>query len=1163
MIPGRSHLERGVLYRTIGKLIEACPGLQLSGLNSERYRLAAVMESVRVGSVPDADRQELIGLAQFAKELTKEQQDRLAQLTREAAKARQGTGFTLFDVPWRDSILDWQLCALREFERHGGRVHADFIDALQGQARWQWRFTGAKAAEPTFRDAWARTLQLSDRVLPGLPEVQTYGFLETSRVTADLLLSCFCATTRTPVVAPESRVNRETGEAAFVSLFNGRDLAGWRLPGDANPSWRVVDGVLEGSGRPAASSLVTRRTDFANFHLRVETKLAEGLNGGIQFRLTESNGERTTFNAIIGGTSRPENDQDHQTGCLRFSETPGSAITLVTADPVVPIEPGEWFMEEVIADGDVITILVKGTEVARFRILRRKLLSGAIGLLCRANAKVAFRRIEISELGRAGAASTVAGAGKSGKTSESSDSSRTARVGPAGHWQIENDQLVQTTLERDAWIVFGDRNWTDYTFTAEVKLVQSEAHVGLYFRNKGQLRGDNYFFTAGLRDRDGGSICRVAAGKFDVITAGRNQDAVLTPEKWHTMRIDVRGERFTAYLDGRPVFSASDAANPNGCVGLRAWNSICRFRNVKVTNPDGKTLWEGLPELPTSDSIGVVLGRAKGGDSRPFAKAANDRARDAYEVVWSSKGLATRLLVERQQLFQAAKGRPEVGKLVDELQNTRQSLARLSLAIVPDAAVEAHRTRLGDLTRRKEDLERALARVSEPFRRAREVDRASVSDLVRRLPPKTAVVDLVERWQWMPPVSDVPRRLGSNDRPKPSELWARKRYYEAFVVRRAENEPGWSVAWATLGDGDELDRLLGDGMATLRQGRKADPGLPKQLRRTFWEPIEAALGDCQTVILVPDGRLAQVPWNALPGRRPDSYLIEDYALAQAPYGQYVARLLADPAPSGNGFLLVGGIDYGPAGKWPYLKGTAIEVEQLAKLRPGPDTVRLGGQSATQSRLWELMPGRRFIHLATHGEFLDPGPGRDAGAFLITDSSPGGALFDVTARNPLVLSKLVLAGANRPVETHSAGVPVGDDGFLTAEEVMGMDLSQTELVVLSACETGTGKVRGGEGVFSLQRAFHVAGSRAVVASLWAVDDRATQALMDRFYQKLWANPSKPPGKLAALREAQLWLLREGAKQLGPLRGGLVRPEPEPRGTLPPSYWAAFVLSGDWR
>jgi CHAT domain-containing protein len=262
-------------------------------------------------------------------------------------------------------------------------------------------------------------------------------------------------------------------------------------------------------------------------------------------------------------------------------------------------------------------------------------------------------------------------------------------------------------------------------------------------------------------------------------------------------------------------------------------------------------------------------------------------------------------------------------------------------------------------------------------------------------------------------------------------------------------------------------------------------------------------------------------------------------------------------------VLVGGVDYGPEGKWSYLKGTAAEVEHLAKLRPGPGTVRLDGASATKSSLRALLPGRRYIHLATHGEFLDPGPRRDGGRFLVTDTGSGGALFDVTARSPLLLSMLVLAGANRSVPTDPGGLPIASDGLLTAEEVMGLDLSRTELVVLSACETGVGKVRGGEGVFSLQRAFHIAGTRAVVASLWAVDDRATQALMSRFYRNLWADQGKPLGKLEALREAQLWLLHEGAKELGRPRGGLVRPDPVPQGPLPPSYWAAFVLSGDWR
>jgi CHAT domain-containing protein len=153
---------------------------------------------------------------------------------------------------------------------------------------------------------------------------------------------------------------------------------------------------------------------------------------------------------------------------------------------------------------------------------------------------------------------------------------------------------------------------------------------------------------------------------------------------------------------------------------------------------------------------------------------------------------------------------------------------------------------------------------------------------------------------------------------------------------------------------------------------------------------------------------------------------------------------------------------------------------------------------------------------------------------------------LTGRNPLVLSGLVLAGASAP-----HGLP--GDGILTAEEIADLDLSGTELVVLSACETGLGTVAGGEGVFGLQRAFALAGARATVGSLWQVDDDATAALMFEFYRRLWDQTAKI-GKLEALRAAQLAVLN----------GEVFVP---PGGTfgerISPYFWAAFSLSGDPR
>jgi CHAT domain-containing protein len=177
-------------------------------------------------------------------------------------------------------------------------------------------------------------------------------------------------------------------------------------------------------------------------------------------------------------------------------------------------------------------------------------------------------------------------------------------------------------------------------------------------------------------------------------------------------------------------------------------------------------------------------------------------------------------------------------------------------------------------------------------------------------------------------------------------------------------------------------------------------------------------------------------------------------------------------------------------------------------------------------------------LATHGYFQPAKDGADV--------------------PPEFRSALALAGANRQT-------PAGRrDGLLTAVEVASLDLDRVQLAVLSACETGLGDSHEAEGVLGLQRAFQVAGARSVVASLWSVADEPTRVLMERFYANLWRK-DKPLGKLEALRQAQLWLLREGATNKG-IRRGMIRedlPAPASDGRLPPYYWAAFVLSGDWR
>lgn len=220
-------------------------------------------------------------------------------------------------------------------------------------------------------------------------------------------------------------------------------------------------------------------------------------------------------------------------------------------------------------------------------------------------------------------------------------------------------------------------------------------------------------------------------------------------------------------------------------------------------------------------------------------------------------------------------------------------------------------------------------------------------------------------------------------------------------------------------------------------------------------------------------------------------------------------------------------------------------------------------NATESAFRHAAPHYHFLHLATHG-FFAPREMASALASSPDDAVRGSGAFGregIRGCHPGLLSGLALSGAN------TRDAKGGDDGILTAVEVADLDLEQTELVVLSACETGRGETAGGEGVLGLQRAFQLAGAKNVVASLWVIDDEATVALMRLFYHKLW-NEKKPAA--AALRESQLTLLHhpEQIKTLATRGPNFSKQADLPNGgktrsratTASPRLWAAFVIAG---
>jgi CHAT domain-containing protein len=248
---------------------------------------------------------------------------------------------------------------------------------------------------------------------------------------------------------------------------------------------------------------------------------------------------------------------------------------------------------------------------------------------------------------------------------------------------------------------------------------------------------------------------------------------------------------------------------------------------------------------------------------------------------------------------------------------------------------------------------------------------------------------------------------------------------------------------------------------------------------------------------------------------------------------------------------------------------------------------LTGAAATEGAIKRRIGERRwrFVHLATHGFYESPS--RLVSMLRAARSDDGGMLagLGVVGRNdpeeqalgllPLLRSGLALAGAERVLggtDDSSSTDPAREDGLLTAEEVAALDLRGADLVVLSACETALGDVVSGEGVLGLGRAFQAAGAKSVVASLWRVSDAATSLLMEEFYCNLL---QKKLPKLEALRQAQIFVLRnpQGVRnRAAELRGG-PGPNPiplpdhgkftEPPGQSSPDWWAAFILSGDWR
>lgn len=578
--------------------------------------------------------------------------------------------------------------------------------------------------------------------------------------------------------------------------------------------------------------------------------------------------------------------------------------------------------------------------------------------------------------------------------------------------------------------------------------------------------------------------------------------------------------------------------------------------------------------IPVADALEFATTVAKAREVYLGISRQNHHSSPAniYAPIWATKEILAHTLRKRHRLSRLQQiESEEVRILVAKLQQNRRRLTALLL----QPADEERDQLLSELTEEVEGLERALVKV---LPRGTVPIELELSELTGILDRGVVFVDLYRYNDWA-----VAEEAGEN-------------HYVAFVLTH-----DGEVQRVELGPAEPIESAL---TAWRRALVEWSPQLPPpaqrdlerqaeqhaaSLREHLWGKIEAQLpADTRVIYISPDEDLARLPFAALPGAEPGSVLLDQYAIAVVPSAPFLLEQLGEQSspttPEVETLLAIGGVEYGSGEGWLALEATASEQASVCQLAGDRPALTATGSEATTDWLIEHLPQAHVAHLATHGFFneaefaeeqarLQRALGEQLHSLslqrnLITER--GQSDYRITAgagrKNPIGYVGLVMAGANGPPEDSL------DGGIASGLAIMDLDLSRMELAVLSACDTGLGEHTGGTGVLNLQLAFHVAGCENVIASLWKVNDKATAALMAKFYHGLWVEKLPP---IEALRQAQLLLMRR-PDLIDELSGERGRPaveqavliEPgaasetpqELRERLPPKYWAAFVLSG---
>ena len=534
--------------------------------------------------------------------------------------------------------------------------------------------------------------------------------------------------------------------------------------------------------------------------------------------------------------------------------------------------------------------------------------------------------------------------------------------------------------------------------------------------------------------------------------------------------------------------------------------------------------------------------------------------KDILNIWLKRKGL----ILETQKQYQKNlfhSDNENIVQVVMELSQIRSKLTKLLFS----NSEEKNTDIIAQLEQQKGELEATLSKLNKPFATEQKKSNATCIKLAQAIPSNTVLVDFSR-------ISQFNFKNKNND-----QTWLQDRYI-AFIIHAGNGD---KIDWIDIGSANEIDNEI-SAFRKMLAGVNTDMtkdtiNILKKLHTLIFQPLKSKIGRIKEIFISPDGDLSLLPFEVLLNTD-EKFLIEDYTFNYLSAGRDILGF-GEFIEGNNKSLIIGNPDFNMDDEqkkpiieklglkthnekkivkrskdiqnsfsWQPLPGTQEEVQEIYNIIGKDNAELFTGKKAMEEKLmyWGVP---KVLHLATHGFFLENQPidfknntKINRGFSLDPESnqlfSPSPVYVDT--ENPLLRSGIVLAGANKFFKTDDNTI---SDGIVTSEEILGMNLRGTEMVVLSACDTGLGEVENGEGVFGLRRAFTQAGAKSLVMSMWKVPDKETKELMVNFYSNIY---KKGMNRSQALRQAtlkQMQITKDRYKNKNPY------------------FWGAFVFMGE--